>query len=399
VPKSFGRIVAKAGILFLLQVVLLPGLAVAQEPGPTEIPELELTAQSAVLMDGMTGRIIYAKNPDERRAPASMTKIMTLLLGFEAIRAGKADLEDMVVASRRAKELGGSTIFLDADEEMSLEDIIKGIAISSGNDASLALAEHIAGSEEKFVEMMNARAKELGMKNTQFMNSHGLDEDGHYTSARDLAILGRYITQEYPEILEYTKIYDGGFLRKGTPAEFRLWNTNKLVRFYQGVDGLKTGSTARAGSCVTATAKRGETRFIAVVMGAPSSKDHRADATKLLDYGFANYVSVLVAERGQVVVPEVRVFKGQKENLDLVAADRFGVTVAKGKEDALKKKLTVQEVITAPVRKGQVLGSLEIQDSETSQALGKVDLVASEGIERAGLLTLFWRMVNRMFPF
>ena len=273
--------------------------------------EFDISAPSAFLMDFDTGKILYEKNADEKRALASVTKIMTLLITMEEIYNGNLKYDDIVTGSEYAKGFGGSTIFLDAGEKMSVRDIIKGIAVASGNDASVAIAEHISGSESVFVSRMNEKAKALGMTGTNFVNCNGLDADGHYSTARDIAIMSREL-MKYDDIFEFTGIWMDS-LRNG---EFTLSNTNKLIRFYDGATGLKTGSTNNAMFCISATAKRGNMHLIAVIMGAETSKQRQADASELLNYGFNNFTLEYVVDNDSKV-KEIPVSKGKKHKVRL----------------------------------------------------------------------------------
>jgi len=354
----------------------------------------EIRSPSYVLMDAASGQVLMAKNEHEPRPPASISKIMTLLLVFEALKQGKISLDDIVVGSEYAKSLGGSTIFLDAGEEMTVKELILGVALASGNDASAALAEYLAGSEAKFVALMNEKARQIGMVNSQFKNSHGLDEEGHVLSAYDTALLSRYVVQNTPEMLEYTKIYDGGFLRGDTDRKFQLWNTNKLVIWYDGCDGLKTGSTDRAGFGVAATAKRGDTRMIAVVMGAADSSIRFGDAIRLFNYGFANFTTVPVARKGHVET-QARVYKGKGFTVDLVVPETFAVTVPRGEEKLIQKKVEAPGDLVAPVRKGDKIGEIVVTKGE--QVIARQDLVAGSDVDRAPAHLIWWRTVLGIF--
>lgn len=354
----------------------------------------EIRSPSYVLMDAASGQVMMARNEHEPRPPASISKIMTLLLVFEALKQGRIGLDDVVVGSEYAKSVGGSTIFLDAGEEMTVKELILGVALASGNDASVALAEYLAGTEAKFVELMNEKARQIGMANTRFKNSHGLDEEGHLMSAFDTALLSRYVVQNTPEILEYTRIYDGGFLREGTDRKFQLWNTNKLVIWYDGCDGIKTGSTDRAGFGIAATARRGDTRMIAVVMGAPDSSTRFGDAIRLLNYGFANFTTVPLARKGDVET-QARVYKGKGFTVDLVVPSNFAVTVPKGEEKLLQKKVEAPRELVAPVRKGEKIG--EIVVTKGDRVIARQDLVAGSDVARAPAHLIWWRTMLGIF--
>jgi len=306
----------------------------------------ELTCESAILMDADSGKVLFEKNADERRYPASVTKVMTLLLVFEALDSGKLKLEDTVTASEYASSMGGSQIFLSPGESMRAEDMIKSVVIASANDAATALAEHLAGSEDSFVSKMNERARELGMSNTNFENVSGLDDtvEDHKTTARDIAIMSRELITNHPKVLEYSGIWMDT-VRDGA---FGLTNTNRLIRFYNGATGLKTGSTAKAGFCISATAKRGETSLIAVIMGAPSRDARNADAKKLLDFGFANYETYR-AEGGEV--GELKITGGDS---DVLGGEYKSISIllTKGSASRVTKQIVTEEEYFAPVIHG-----------------------------------------------
>ena len=289
--------------------------------------DLGLNAKSAILMEEATGNILYESNPDERLPIASVTKVMTMLLIMEAVDSGKISLDDMVTVSENAMSYGGSTMFLETGEQLTVNDMLKGIAVASANDGCVAMAEHLAGSESAFVDMMNEKAKELGMENTHFMNTNGLDEDDHYSSARDVAIMSREL-MKHETIFNYTSIWMDT-LRGG---KFQLANTNKLIRFYDGANGLKTGSTSKALCCLSAAAKRNDMQLIAVVLGAPTSAERFASAKSLLDYGFANYAVNTQITAGDEV-QKIAVEKGVDKEVGVVAGDSCSTLVKKGQED------------------------------------------------------------------
>lgn len=353
--------------LFLCICLCMPIISVnAESP-------LELTAKSALLMEASTGTILYEKDSHNALPPASVTKIMTLLLVMEALDSGQYTLDDMVSVSPLAASMGGSQVFLEENEQLSVHEMIKAVAVASGNDAAVALAEFTAGSHEGFVNKMNERAKQLGMNDTHFVNCNGLDIDGHVTSAHDIALMSREL-MKHPKIFEYTTIWMDS-LRDGS---FGLVNTNKLVRFYQGATGLKTGSTSVAGFCISATAKRDGMDLIAVVMGSPTSKERFADATKMLDYGFANYgiCSSLVSE--EELAP-ITLKKGVKDNVSIGLSDDFSLLMEKAKIANVEKKITLPDHINAPVHKGHKVG--EVEFFSEGQSVGKCDIVAKEDIK------------------
>ena len=351
--------------LFLCLCFIIPFSVSAEAP-------LELSAKSALLMEASTGTILFEKDSHTALPPASVTKIMTMLLVMEALDNGQYTLDDMVPVSEFAASMGGSQVFLEPNEQMSVHDMLKAVAVASGNDAAVALAEYTAGSHESFVSKMNERAKQLGMNDTTFINCNGLDESGHVTSAHDIAIMSRELMR-HPKIFEYTTIWMDS-LRDGS---FGLVNTNKLVRFYQGATGLKTGSTSVAGFCISATAKRDGMDLIAVVMGAPTSKERFADASKMLDYGFANYgiCNSLVSEEELKPLP---LKKGVKDNVSIGLADGFSLLMKKAEIANLEKKITLSDHINAPVRKNHKVGYVEFFSN--GKSAGKCDIVAKEDV-------------------
>lgn len=367
---------------FLAVVLAWPAGVFAQQPA------LDLASPSAILIDALSGQVLYEKNADERNAPASLTKIMTLLLAVEAIEAGRLGLQDIVVASEHAESYGGTEIWLETGEEMTVEHILLAIAVASANDASVAIAEHLAGSEAEFVELMNQRARELGMTRTNFGNSHGLDDPDHYTTARDMATLSREAVR-HPLLLKYTAIYDT-YIR-----ENKTWlvNRNRMVTFYQGCDGLKTGWTQEAGYSVSVTAQRGGTRFIAVVMGAAAAADRFSDTTKMLNWAFARYSSLLVAERGQSY-GTVPVNLGSCPTVEAVAPETGGVLLEKGSEAEVTREVSLLPVVEAPVRRGDPLGAIVVRQGD--REIGRCLLVAERDVGRIGCFRLVWRLFLRV---
>lgn len=339
--------------------------------------DLGLNAKSAILMEESTGNILYESNPDERLPIASVTKVMTMLLIMEAVDSGKISLDDMVTVSENAMSYGGSTMFLETGEQLTVNDMLKGIAVASANDGCVAMAEHLAGSESAFVDMMNEKAKELGMENTHFMNTNGLDEEDHYSSARDVAIMSREL-MKHETIFNYTSIWMDT-LRGG---KFQLANTNKLIRFYDGANGLKTGSTSKALCCLSAAAKRNDMQLIAVVLGAPTSAERFASAKSLLDYGFANYAVNTQITAGDEV-QKIAVEKGVDKEVDVVAGDSCSTLVKKGQEDNITKEIKIDETITAPIEAGQKIGTMTI--SRDSEVIADIDLNASSAVEKKGI--------------
>lgn len=364
----------KKVICFFICVCFMMQSVVVFAEGNTD---LGLNAKSAILMEESTGNILYESNPDERLPIASVTKVMTMLLIMEAVDSGKISLDDMVTVSENAMSYGGSTMFLETGEQLTVNDMLKGIAVASANDGCVAMAEHLAGSESAFVDMMNEKAKELGMENTHFMNTNGLDEEDHYSSARDVAIMSREL-MKHETIFNYTSIWMDT-LRGG---KFQLANTNKLIRFYDGANGLKTGSTSKALCCLSAAAKRNDMQLIAVVLGAPTSAERFASAKSLLDYGFANYAVNTQITAGDEV-QKIAVEKGVDKEVGVVAGDSCSTLVKKGQEDNITKEIKIDETITAPIEAGQKIGTMTI--SRDGEVIADIDLNASSAVEKKGI--------------
>lgn len=364
----------KKVICFFICVCFMMHSVVVFAEGNTD---LGLNAKSAILMEESTGNILYESNPDERLPIASVTKVMTMLLIMEAVDSGKISLDDMVTVSENAMSYGGSTMFLETGEQLTVNDMLKGIAVASANDGCVAMAEHLAGSESAFVDMMNEKAKELGMENAHFMNTNGLDEDDHYSSARDVAIMSREL-MKHETIFNYTSIWMDT-LRGG---KFQLANTNKLIRFYDGANGLKTGSTSKALCCLSAAAKRNDMQLIAVVLGAPTSAERFASAKSLLDYGFANYAVNTQITAGDEV-QKIAVEKGVDKEVGVVAGDSCSTLVKKGQEDNITKEIKIDETITAPIEAGQKIGTMTI--SRDGEVIADIDLNALSAVEKKGI--------------
>lgn len=375
-------------ITCMLLVNFIVPSALAQEARA----QLAEEAMSAILIERDTGTVLYEKNAHEKLPPASMTKIMTMLLMMEAIDDGRLNWDDKIRTSERAASMGGSQVFLEPGEEMTASDMLKAIAIASGNDASVAVAEHLAGSEEEFVRMMNEKAKELGLKNTQFSNSNGLPVDNHYSSAYDLAIMSKELLK-YEEITKYTGIYED-YLRENTDKRFWLVNTNKLVRFYPGVDGIKTGFTREAKYCLAATAKKDGMRVIAVVMGSATSKERNRQVTEMLDYSFSQFMTHELHEKGEIV-DEVRVSKGEKTRVPLELAETVSVLTKKGEQlENIIEKVSLNESVHAPIKKGDKLGILTVE--KDGKVLSNTTLVAAENVDPASWWQLFKRTVGQI---
>ena len=358
---------------------------------PAQAVELDIKGKSAFLMDAATGTVLYEKNAHEPLAPASVTKVMTMLLIMEAIDAGKIGWDDTVTASESAAAKGGSQIYLKVGETMSVSDMVKSIAVSSANDCACAMAEHLAGSESAFVDMMNTRAKELGMNDTNFVNCTGLDDSpeaaNHRTSAHDIAIMSRELLKNHPDIKKFTTVWMDT-VRNGA---FGLSNTNKMIRFYNGATGLKTGFTSGAGYCLSASAQREGMELIAVVMGSETSA-HRFNTCKgMLDYGFANFALVTADTEQSLEVP---VKLGKMSVATAEPAERPQLLVDKSQKSSVTTQVTLEESVTAPVSRGQRLGTLTIKAGE--QVLAQVPLVAKEPVERLSFGDLFVKIFRRV---
>ena len=360
-------------------------------PAGAEAAALEVAGKSAVLMDVATGTVLYESNSHEALAPASVTKVMTMLLIMEAIDSGKVGWNDTVTASEAAAAKGGSQIYLKVGETMTVTDIVKSIAVSSANDCACAMAEHLCGSEGAFVEQMNARAKELGMNDTNFVNCTGLDDApeaaNHKTTAYDIALMSRELLKNHPDIKKFTTIWMDT-VRGGA---FGLANTNTMVRFYSGCTGLKTGFTSGAGYCLSASAQRDGMELIAVVMGADTSQNRFAACKSMLDYGFANYALYTPALQEGAAVPVVL---GKAESVAAVPGETAAMLVEKGQLSSIASQITLEESITAPVSRGQRLGTLTIRSGE--QVLSQIPLVADVPVERMTWGDLFISLLRRV---
>ncbi len=374
-----------AGICLAVWIIFL-------ECFPTQASVLEITSPSAVLMEASTGEIIFEQNADDRRSPASITKIMTLLLTFEAIEDGKISLEDSVITSEYASSMGGSQVFLAQGETQSLRTMIKCITVASGNDASVAVAEHIAGSESAFVDKMNARAIELGMENTHFEDCCGLsDSDNHYTTAKDVAIMSRELIVNHPEIYEYTQIWmeDITHVTKQGSSLFTLSSTNKLLKQYAYTTGLKTGSTSKAKFCLSATARKDDMDMIAVIMGAEDGKVRFSEAQTLLTYGFS-ICDVYTDLNNQVIEP-LQLNGGVKGFVPLNYAGEFRHLDTSGNNlDYVERTISLPEIAEAPVKQGDVAG--RVIYSLNGKEIGTVDILYAETVEKAGYGDYLYRI-------
>lgn len=385
-----------------LSVAVVPGIqTLAEEPDAAQKTEgqqeaeVEVQAPSAVLMEASTGAVLYEKDADTRRAPASVTKIMTMLLIFDALEDGKIALEDEVSTSEYAASMGGSQVFLEPGETQSVDTMLKCISVASANDACTAMAEYIAGSEEAFVKMMNERAAGLGMKNTTFQNCNGLDTEGHLTTARDIALMSRELIEKYPKIHDYCMIWMDTIThttKKGT-SEFGLSNTNKLVRQYPYATGLKTGSTDEAKFCVSATAEKDGMELIAVILGGENSKQRLQDATKLLNYGFGK--CQVYEDNDPPKLKPAEVQGGVKEQILCEYADTFRYLDTSGANLAgVTKKTQMKQSVKAPVKKGQKVGELVYKLGE--KEIGRVEILAKESCKKAEFLDYLKKVMQKI---
>lgn len=390
------KIIKAAAFLLALLFVSFPCTVFAVESNVTGVAKntvniadnLNINAESCILMEMSSGTVLYESNADAALRPASVTKIMSILLVMEAIRNGRISLDDIVKVSENAASMGGSQVFLEPGEEMTVRELLKCVIISSANDAAVALAEYVAGSEEAFVAQMNVRAQELGMKNTNFVNTNGLDDSedsqSHLTSARDIALMSRELMNNFPEITEYTTIWMDS-IRNG---EFGLTNTNRLIRFYKGATGLKTGSTSKAGFCISATAMRDGMHLVAVIMGSPTRDERNEAAKKLLDHGFANY-SLYKNEGGKT--DPVYVSGGKTDSV----TGEYGVLssiLGKGCAGEVSFEININEDLKAPISKGDIIGYVSFFTN--GEVIGEVPVTAAENVEKLGYFGLFFKIFS-----
>lgn len=374
--------------LFIMLSLSVSVFSKSVEVNEIKNPTLDFNIKSAVLIEARTGTVLYSHNKDIMLPPASVTKIMTLLLVFEAIENGNLNYTDELVVSENASSMGGSQVFLEPGEKMCVEDLLKCVIIASANDAALTLAEHVGGSEEIFVSMMNEKANILGMKNTHFENVTGLDDEvvNHLTTAYDIALMSRELIK-HKKVSEYATIWMDT-IRNG---EFGLTNTNRLVRFYRGITGLKTGSTSKAGFCVSATAKREGMELIAVIMGAESSEIRNACATKLLDYGFANYSLYNDAESEYGFL---NVLGGTKREVK-IKYDEFSTLVLKSKNKLVKKEIELLENVSAPVKEGDIIGKIKYILND--EIIGENNIYCKENVNKITFWEYYFEMLKNFF--
>lgn len=367
-------------IILTLTILLFPLSVKANEI------DLAPSATSAIIIEASTGNIIYEKNIYEKLPPASMTKMMSMLLIMETIEKGNLKWDDMITASANASSMGGSQIFLEAGEKMSVNDLLKGIAIGSGNDATVAMAEKIAGTEANFVKLMNDKAKSLGLKNTNFKNTTGLDAENHYSSAYDMSLIAKELVK-HNKILEFSSIYED-YLRQGTDKSFWLVNTNRLIRYYQGLDGLKTGFTKEAGYCLTATAKKDNMRLITVVMKEPDSNIRNSETTSMLDYGFSNYGIDKVLSTNSILA-KIKLDLADKLEVEVVPTEDVNILNNKNEN---KRNITYEVnllKVDAPIKVGDIVGTINI--IENNKKIMEVNLTVKEDIKKANIFKVFIR--------
>lgn len=377
--------------ILLMILIMTPSLTTYGEEKEDAL-NLASHAKSAILIERDTGEVLFDKNAHEKLPPASMTKVMTLLLIMEALEQGNLTLDETIRVSERASSMGGSQVFLETGEEMSVEDLLKAVAIASGNDASVALAERIAGSEEAFVKKMNDKVKELNLENTHFQNSSGLPADNHYSTSYDMAMMSKELLK-YKSITDYTSIYED-YLRKGEKNEFWLVNTNKLVRFYTGVDGLKTGYTSEAKYCLAATAKRDDMRVIAVVMGSDTVKQRNSTISQLLDYAFNHFETKKLFDKGETIT-SIRLLKAEKKHIPIVASESVSTLFKKGEStDDITQSVEINDTFDLPLQIGDQVGTLTVKQG--NQVLSKTPLTIAEQVNEASYITLVKRTLQNL---
>ena len=362
-------------LLFLLVLLVFPFNVFAEELIPN--------SKSGILIEASSGKIIYEKDKDMELSVASLTKMVAQIIILEEVESGKIKWTDIVTASRNASNMGGSQIYLSEGEKITVEDLMKGISVASGNDATVAMAEYISGSEEKFVKRMNKKVKELGLKHTHFMNCTGLDTDNHYSSAYDMAMIARELVINHSEILKFSSIYED-YLRENTPNKFWLVNTNKLISQYSGTDGLKTGHTDDAGYCLSATTKRNDLRLIGIVLGESDSKIRNSETIELLDYGFNN-VKLKTLKKKNSVIKKIKLDKSN-ESINLVLKENLNVVEDINSNDKYNYEIELNE-INIPIRKGEVLGKIIVKSK--NKIISRGDLISSNSIDKLSLIDLY----------
>ena len=376
------KFIIKLFLFFLIFSIYIPCYAEEIIPG----------AVSGILIDADSGKVIFEKNKNKKVAMASLTKMMSQIIILEEIEKGNIKWDDIVVVSKNAQDMGGSQIYIEMGEKISIRDLMKGISMASGNDATVMMAEVISGNEEKFVERMNKKAKELGLKNTKFVNCTGLDEEGHYSTAYDLSIIARELVINHPSILEFSSLYED-YLREGTDKKFWLVNTNKLVHFYEGADGLKTGHTDNAGYCLAATARRGDLRLIGIVLGEKDSKIRNSETMNLLDYGF-NTVKMNKLMSKDEVIKKISIDKADDKDIEIVMCDDLNVLENKGSEKInYRFKYNINE-IKLPLKKGNVIGKVKVYNDKYIKS---GDLCINKDVKRLSFFNLYLKNIISIF--
>lgn len=382
--KLINNRILVSAIFLLVFVFGFPSNSFGEEP-------FKLEAKSALLMDASSGEIIYEKNIHEKTPPASITKIMLLLIAMEELDSGKISLEDEVYISANSSRMGGTQVYLEEGETQKVDDLLKAICIRSANDAAVALAEHISGSIEVFVQRMNERAKELGMNNTLFKNTTGLPDGEHVTTAYDVGIMSKELLK-HPKIHDWLTVYMTDiYVGKKKDKVQTLVNTNKLIRDYQGITGIKTGHISDAGHCLSASARRGNLTLISVILGGPTSNSRFAESKQLLDYGFANYDSIAICKKNDII-KNISVLKGKNHTLNIVAENEYSVLLKKGITKDIEKEIILPDSISAPIKKGEKIGEIILKNK--GQEIGRVGLVSEKEIEKASLLDMFKKVTT-----
>lgn len=379
-------------VLAMIMVIMSLSTTAFADDKKVQAP-INISSKTAILMDVGSGQILFEKNPHEKLPPASVTKVMTMLLIVEALDSGKIKLDDEVQISERASEMGGSQIFLEPGETQKVDDLLKGIAVASANDACVAMAEFVGGSEEEFVAMMNNKAKQLGMKDTNFANTNGLPIENHYTSAHDIALMSRELLK-HDKITKYLTTWMDQIVVGKKKTTIGLANTNKMIKHYQGATGVKTGFTQEAKYCLSASAKRGETHLVAVTLGAPTTQERFKDSSSLLSYGFANYESVKLCSKSDKIAT-LTLDKADDNKVNLVAKDDLTALIKKGESKDFTKKIDVSKNIDLPVKKGTKLGTISIYKGD--KQVGKIDLINEKDINKASYFKMFERVIDNIF--
>lgn len=384
----FRKIIVQISIFLLIfSLLTIPSMA---------LNELGINAKSAILIDSKSGEVIYKQNAHEKLPPASVTKVMTMLLAMEALEKKQIQLSDMVTISERASSMGGSQLYMEPGEQQTVDTLLKGIAVCSANDACVAMGEYISGTEELFVKKMNERASELGMENTNFVNTNGLPVEGHYTTAYDISLMSKELLK-HPKIHNYLTIWMDtvtvGKPSRKDKTDIGITNTNRLIKTYPGANGIKTGYTGEAGYCLSASAKKNNMTLISVVLGSPSSKIRFSESKKLLDYGFASYDNIPIASENQIM-GKVKVDKGKEDFINATTEENINVLVKKDEKGSITKEIHLAENIQAPIKKGDMIGELVIY--KNNQVYKTYPLVCEKDIKKAGIFSLYFKIFKNI---